>query len=128
VRADPDNAAQEHDDENRDSPDDQLELAGIYEFRHIAGALIIGAKPPGEPIGGDDGGNTDRQHDDQRIEKDLPVGGSDRALRRHDAVASREQQPTTDDGCRALQETRPIAHHPRDPAGGKLCDVQRTDA
>ena len=47
MRADPGHAAEQHDGQQRNRPDDQFELAGIFRIRQIARPGVGGAEPPG---------------------------------------------------------------------------------
>ncbi len=67
VRADPDDAAEEEDDEGRDRPDQDLDPAGIGEVRLVAGLGVGFAEMPGDPDAADEGRDDDGQHDAERV-------------------------------------------------------------
>jgi hypothetical protein len=91
MRADPDHAGEEEDDEERNSPDQELQTAGIDPVGQIGCARIAGAKPPGKCEGGANRRHHDGKHDTQRIEHDLRIARADRSARlEHAAGASAE--------------------------------------
>jgi hypothetical protein len=69
VRADPRDAAQKQNDQRRDGPHDEFDLASIGPVGASLRAFVAGAKPPGEKQCADDDRNHHGQHDDGCIEK-----------------------------------------------------------
>ena len=63
VRSDPNDAAQEQDDEERNRPDDDLDTTGIDESGLVACPGVGGPKPPREGKHCNDRGHDDHQHD-----------------------------------------------------------------
>src|SRR5262249_24463957 len=94
-RAVPDYAAEKHDDEERNPPDQQLDPPGIDPVGPILRSGVRGTKPPRKSERGDDRGQHDRQHDRQRVVDDLEVCRANRSLRLQDAsgtTGERQQQ------------------------------------
>ena len=90
VRADPGDAAQQDDGQQRDRPDDQLELPRIGEVGPVARPQIGGAVPPGEAQDDQDDRHDDRQHDGDRIDQEGLVALADRPLRIEHPTARRQ--------------------------------------
>src|SRR5271165_1604164 len=94
---DPDHAAQKHDDEERNRPDDELDAAGIDEFRPVDRSRVGGAKPPGKSKGRDDRRDHNCEHDGDGVDEDRFVGAPDRALRIENALRTPLSQPPRSD-------------------------------
>jgi hypothetical protein len=92
VRTEPRDAAQHHDHQRGDRPDDQLEMARELPFRPIEGACIGSAEPEGEAGDQEHDRQDDRQHDRQRIDQDEQLGGADRPCRIEHAAAAGERR------------------------------------
>src|ERR1051326_1737990 len=86
VRSDPDAAAEKHDDEDRDGPDQELEAARMDEVRPALRARVVGAEPPREGKCRNHRRHPDHAHDANGVEEDDGVGGADRSLRLQDAA------------------------------------------
>ncbi len=92
MRSEPGDAAEHDDDERRNRPDDQLEMAGELPLRPIEGARVGGPEPEGEAGDQHDDRQDDRQHDRQRIDQNEPLRGADRPGRIENAVAAGERR------------------------------------
>ena len=99
VRSDPGHAAQQHDHQQRDGPDDQLDAAGIGQIRQIGRPRVGGPEPPGEGQRRDDRRHHDGQHDRQRVDQDRLLGNPDGALRvEHGGLTGGQSDRRDDDG------------------------------
>ncbi len=92
VRAEPRDAAEHHDDQRRNRPHDQLEMARELPLGPIEGARVGLAEPEREGGDEDDDRQDDRQHDRQRIDQNEQLGGADGAGRVEHAAARRERR------------------------------------
>src|SRR6185312_10154777 len=72
--ADPGNASEEEDHQRRYGPDNELETSRVDKVGPVTGPLVRGAIPPRYRKRGHYGWNDDREHDRQRVEKDLALG------------------------------------------------------
>ena len=79
--ADPGDPADQEHRHGGDRPYEQFETARIFEIGQVAGAPIGRAKPEGDAERGEDRRDHDRQHDAERVEQYLPLGGGDGPLR-----------------------------------------------
>ena len=116
MRADPGHPAEQHDGEQRNRPDDQLELAGIFPIRQIERPVVGRPEPPGDGEGGDDGRDHDDEHDGDRIDEERRVAVADRAFRiEHRPVAAAEEQGQGQgrQAQTAAAEREPSASSPR---------------
>ena len=101
--ADPGHAAQQHDHEQRDAPDDELDAAGIGPIREIAGPGVGSAEPPGEGEGRDDRRDDDGEHDGEGIDQDRLLGDPDGALRVEDGRLTGRQEERCRQGPRSAR-------------------------
>ena len=92
MRSEPGDAAEKGDDQRRDRPDDEFELAGERPVGPIGRAAVGGAKPPGEAERGEDHRDDDRQHDRDRVDENEPLRYADRPARIENAAATRERK------------------------------------
>ena len=93
MRPYPRHAAQKHDRQERDRPDDQFERTRVFKVGQILRPGVGRSKPPRDGERGDDRRDHDREHDRDRIDQDLQVGVGDRALRiEHAQIAAAEKQ------------------------------------
>ena len=99
MRADPGHAAQQHDHQDGNGPDDELEPAGIGEIRQIGRSCVGGSEPPGEGKGRGDRRDHDGEHDGERVDQDRLVGDPDHALRVEDGRLTCGQRDRRGDRC-----------------------------
>ena len=118
MRADPGHPAEQHDGEQRNRPDNQFELPGIFPIRQIERPLVGRTEPPGDAKGGDNGRDHDDEHDGDRIDEERRVAVANRAFRiEHGPVAATEEHGH---GQRRQAQDQPLRgylqHHFRAPA------------
>jgi len=89
--SDPGHAAQKHDHQQGNGPDDELDAAGIDKLRPVGGSRVGGTKPPGEAKGRGNRRHHDREHDGEAVDQDCLLGNPDDTLRVEDGRLTRRQ-------------------------------------
>jgi hypothetical protein len=113
VAADPGNSAEQHDRQDRDTPDDHLDSARIFPVGPVGRLRVATPEPPGHSNRRDHRRDDDRKHDRGGIDEKLLFLRGDRADGVEDpAIAGAQGKECGDCGQRPqCARTNAVASH-----------------